>query len=246
MLASYLKSLLFCLVLAVGFTSLNAQDIIPAELAPAELPTTKFLFDETTYEFGTVLEGELVTHVFTFTNMGSEPLVIIDAKGSCGCTVPSVPTESIAPGETASLTVQFNSKNKRGQRNQKVTITANTNPPQTYLYLTGKVEPRSEDDPEWTPELPAEAETVLNAECFAIYPNPTAEVLKLDVEETSLGEAAEIVIYSKEGQLMAKREIAALDGVVEFSVGHYPAGTYVANVRIGDRKPVARCFVVVD
>ncbi len=242
---SYLNTFLFLFALIAGLASLDAQDI-PAELTPAEEPpVTEILFDETVYEFGTVLEGELVTHVYTFTNTGTEPLVISNAKGSCGCTVPRYPTDPIAPGETASLTVQFNSKSKKGERNQKVTITANTSPPQTFLYVVGRVEPRTEDDPEWTPAPSAEAEAALSAECFAIYPNPTAEFLKLDVEETSLGEAAEVVIYSKEGQLMAKREIAALDGTVEFSVGHYPAGTYVANVRIGDRKPQARCFVVV-
>jgi hypothetical protein len=68
-------------------------------------------------------------------------LIISDAKGSCGCTVPSKPTAPIAPGEKGEITVQFNSKNKKGARNQKVTVTANTNPAQTFIYLTGTVNP---------------------------------------------------------------------------------------------------------
>jgi len=102
-------------------------------------PTTTMNFSETTYDFGTVQEGEVVAHTYTFTNTGDETLVLSDAKGSCGCTVPKWPREPIAPGASADITVEFNSKNKKGKRNQKVTITANTNPPQSFIYLTGEV-----------------------------------------------------------------------------------------------------------
>ncbi|MEL7221634.1 MAG: DUF1573 domain-containing protein [Bacteroidota bacterium] len=104
-------------------------------------PTTSMTFAETTFDFGTVDEGELVSHTYSFTNTGDETLVLSDAKGSCGCTVPKWPREPIAPGQSADITVEFNSKNKKGKRNQKVTITANTNPPQTFIYLTGEVNP---------------------------------------------------------------------------------------------------------
>lgn len=104
-------------------------------------PTTTMTFAETEYEFGTVDEGEIVTHTFAFTNDGNEPLIISNAKGSCGCTVPQWPREPIAPGEAGEVTVEFNSKGKKGARTQKVTITANTNPPQTFLALKGNVTP---------------------------------------------------------------------------------------------------------
>lgn len=101
-------------------------------------------FEETEYDFGTVVEGEKVRHVYKFTNTGEEPLVISDAKGSCGCTVPEWPREPIAPGKSGQVTVEFNSRNKRGDKNQKVTITANTNPPQTFIYLKGTVQPKDD------------------------------------------------------------------------------------------------------
>ena len=103
-------------------------------------------FDATTFDFGTVNEGEMVSHTYKFTNTGSETLVLSDAKGSCGCTVPKWPREPIAPGASADITVEFNSKNKKGKRNQKVTITANTNPPQSFIYLTGEVTPAEGGD----------------------------------------------------------------------------------------------------
>lgn len=118
---------------ATSATQTPAQPAVPAG------PTTVMAFNETTFDFGTVPEGEKVAHTYTFTNTGNEPLILSDAKGSCGCTVPQWPREPIAPGEDAVVTVEFNSKGKKGKRNQKVTITANTNPPQTFIYLTGEV-----------------------------------------------------------------------------------------------------------
>ncbi|MEZ4983043.1 MAG: DUF1573 domain-containing protein [Saprospiraceae bacterium] len=93
------------------------------------------------FEFGTVDEGEIVTYTFKFTNTGNEPLIISNAKGSCGCTVPKWPREPIAPGGEGEVAVEFNSKGKKGARTQKVTLTANTNPPQSFLTLKGNVTP---------------------------------------------------------------------------------------------------------
>ena len=128
----------------VETTTPNAAPVNPAQpnVAVPTGPVTTVAFDDNgTFDFGTVTEGEVVAHTFSFTNTGSNPLIISDAKGSCGCTVPSKPTAPIAPGDKGEITVQFNSKNKKGARNQKVTITANTNPAQSFIYLTGTVNP---------------------------------------------------------------------------------------------------------
>ena len=116
-----------------------AQTQDPSAVPVPSGPTTVMEFEETTFDFGTVQDGEKVAHTYKFKNTGSEPLVFADAKGSCGCTVPKWPREPIAPGASSHVTVEFDSKGKGGKRNQKVTITANTNPPQTFLYLTGEV-----------------------------------------------------------------------------------------------------------
>ncbi|HMQ59655.1 MAG TPA: DUF1573 domain-containing protein [Flavilitoribacter sp.] len=118
-----------------------SPNVTPNQAAPTAPtgPTTVMAFEETTFEFGTVQEGEKVTHTYKFKNTGKEPLVISNAQGSCGCTVPQWSKEPVAPGASGSVTVEFNSKNKNGKRNQKVTLTANTDPPQTFLYLTGEV-----------------------------------------------------------------------------------------------------------
>ena len=46
-------------------------------------PTTSMTFAEPTHDFGQIMDGDKVEHVFTFTNSGAEPLVISNAKGSC-------------------------------------------------------------------------------------------------------------------------------------------------------------------
>ena len=229
-----LLTAMFCL-----FTlNLSAQD------GPPVGPTTTIEFEETTYDFGEMEEGVRVTQVYTFTNTGDQPLIFSNARGSCGCTVPQWPREPIAPGETASITVEFNTKNKLGKRNQKVTLTGNTNPPQTFIYLTGTVIRQEGDETDLA--VVQEEEKTTNGDCFAIFPNPTAETLKIQVKEENLGQSAIISIFSQSGQVMAKREIAAVESTVEFSVSHYPAGTYIANVQIGEQKPESMCFMVVD
>ena len=110
------------------------------EAAPAPTgPTTTIQFTETEFDFGKIDQGETVQHTYEFKNTGTEPLIISSAKGSCGCTVPKWPKEPIAPGATASIDVEFNSKGKKSKQNKKVTITANTNPPQSFIYLKGEV-----------------------------------------------------------------------------------------------------------
>ena len=117
----------------------NANTANQANQAPAG-PTTTIDFAENSFDFGTVTEGEKVSHVYKFKNTGNEPLVISNAKGSCGCTVPQWPKTPIAPGESGDIMVEFNSKGKPGKQTKRVTVTANTNPPQSFLTITGNVE----------------------------------------------------------------------------------------------------------
>lgn len=114
----------------------------PAEAAPTG-PTTTVEFAEMVHDWGEIKEGEHMKYSFKFKNTGSEPLIISDAKGSCGCTVPDWPREPIAPGASGEIKVEFDSKGKGSddgsKQTKKVTVTANTNPPQSYLTITGVV-----------------------------------------------------------------------------------------------------------
>ena len=103
----------------------------------------KMTFDEITYEFGEVLEGEIVEHTFKFKNTGKVPLLITEAHSTCGCTVPRWPKEPIEPGQDGEIKVTFNTLNKTASQEKPVIITANTYPSITQVFLKGYVNKKS-------------------------------------------------------------------------------------------------------
>ncbi|NJN78804.1 MAG: DUF1573 domain-containing protein [Saprospiraceae bacterium] len=115
------------------------QPIQPTTPPVPSGPKTKMAFGESTYNFGTVSEGEKVEHIYKFKNSGNEPLIISNAQGSCGCTVPQWPKEPIAPGKSGEIKVVFDSKGKAGKQSKTVTITANTDPATTTINIEGEV-----------------------------------------------------------------------------------------------------------
>jgi hypothetical protein len=97
-------------------------------------------FDKEVHDYGTVKQGGNGECEFKFTNTGTEPLIISDAKGSCGCTVPEWPKTPIKPGETASIKVKYDTK-RVGPINKTVTVTSNaTTEPTKVLRIKGTVE----------------------------------------------------------------------------------------------------------
>ncbi len=100
-------------------------------------------FAETEHDFGTINEGDVVEHKFTFTNTGKAPLVIVNAKGSCGCTVPQWTQEPVPPGGSGEMLVKFNSNGKPNQQTKQVTITANTEAGKEILKIKALVTPKA-------------------------------------------------------------------------------------------------------
>lgn len=96
--------------------------------------------ENNTYDFGTVSQGEKVTHTFRFTNTGNADLVINKVEGSCGCTVmQGWPKHPIGPGENGKIDVIFDSAGRRGNQNKSISIVANTVPSTSVLYLKGEI-----------------------------------------------------------------------------------------------------------
>lgn len=116
---------------------------------------TTITFDKTEHNFGTVKQGDQVECVFKITNTGNEPLIIEDAKGSCGCTVPEYPKEPIPGGQTRDIKVKFNSTGKKGSQTKTVSLTANTEPIQTVLTIKAEVDaPEGGDGKKAEPKKP--------------------------------------------------------------------------------------------
>lgn len=111
-----------------------------AEYAEYVDEPTSIVFDQGTYDFGSVVDGEMVKHTFSFTNTGDKNLVLFDVKTTCGCTVPEDwPKHPIEPGESGEVKVIFNSNNKVGSVNKSIRIEANTNPTVSTVIITGEV-----------------------------------------------------------------------------------------------------------
>jgi hypothetical protein len=133
------KSLLLAACGLLFALSTNAQTEKAA--APAAAPANvEMTFDQEEFNFGTIKQGESVTHEFTFTNTGKEVLILTNAQGSCGCTVPIWPKEPIARGQKGVIKVTFNSAGKMGLQDKTVTITSNAKNSPRVLHLKGTVE----------------------------------------------------------------------------------------------------------
>ena len=103
-------------------------------------PKTTIKFEESGHDFGSIMQNTKNEYSFTFRNTGVEPLIISNAKGSCGCTVPNYPKDPIAPGATGTIDVVYSPGMQKGNQTKTVTITANTQPAQTMLNITANVQ----------------------------------------------------------------------------------------------------------
>jgi len=82
---------------------------------------------------------------FVFTNNGTEDLLIKNAKGSCGCTVPTWPREAIAPGTTAEIGVKY-ATNRVGKFTKTITLTTNASKKPVILTIKGEVNPAPKEE----------------------------------------------------------------------------------------------------
>jgi len=96
-------------------------------------------FEEESYFFGEIEEGDIVKHTFKFKNDGKGTLIIKDATATCGCTRPDFPFVPIQPGETGDINVVFNSTGKVGPQKKAVTVYSNGQPRVKKVFLEGTV-----------------------------------------------------------------------------------------------------------
>lgn len=154
-----MKKLLFALTMIAGTYGVFAQGetVPPAVVANPNAPTMAFASDA--IDYGTIKQDADGNRVFTFTNDGKEPIVISEAHGSCGCTVPTYPKEPIMPGKSAEIKVHYDT-HRVGPFSKSVTVNSNAKNSPVVLRISGTVE-----------ALPTSAAT---SEPATIIPAPTA------------------------------------------------------------------------
>lgn len=115
----------------------NPISLNPDSSAFEKLPTMDFA--STLHDFGNIHEGETVEWEFDFKNNGKSPLIISEAKGSCGCTVAEFPKEPIPAGMPSKIKISFNSTDKHGYNEKQVTISNNTQKGVQYLTIKATI-----------------------------------------------------------------------------------------------------------
>ena len=111
----------------------------PKSATPSNGKEASITFDKAEHDFGTVLQGEVVTYSFHFTNTGSAPLIISNVNTSCGCTIGDFSREPIAPGKDGYIKASYDSKGHQGMQRRSLTVVSNTNPNETVLHLKANV-----------------------------------------------------------------------------------------------------------
>lgn len=99
----------------------------------------EFSFDKRIHKFDPVQEGEPLSHTFTFTNTGDEPLIISNYEVECECTKAQYSKEPVMPGESGEIHVTFDTKGKIGWQYRKIQLYANTKKSPYWIEIRVKV-----------------------------------------------------------------------------------------------------------
>jgi hypothetical protein len=140
-----MKKIIFSSLLLV-FIGLgtSAQDDKKVE-QPANPNAAEITFDNEVHDFGTLPYGGDGSYDFKFTNTGKEPLVISNARGSCGCTVPSWPKEPVLKGHSGVIHVQYDTK-RPGPFTKTVTVSSNGKTAEKVITIKGTVESKEQTE----------------------------------------------------------------------------------------------------
>lgn len=122
----FLYSLFLTTLISGIIVSCNSSKGTKANVASDSTTHADLEYIEDFFDFGSIAEGEIVSHTFRFKNAGNAPLIIKDAITSCGCTTPKLSSKVLNPGEDGSIEVVFNSTGWYGSQYKSVTLRTNS------------------------------------------------------------------------------------------------------------------------
>ena len=125
-------------------TKVNSEVIGDASIQEEKSNST-IDFVSKVVDYGIIEHNADGARKFVFTNNGTEDLLIKNAKGSCGCTVPTWPREAIAPGTTAEIGVKY-ATNRVGKFTKTITLTTNASKKPVILTIKGEVNPAPKEE----------------------------------------------------------------------------------------------------
>jgi|SRR6056297_2181878 len=148
-----ITGLIFIILLAFGCNS-GDKETVTADMVKnpvsgkgndqnAKMPEITFVDENSDkpqyFDFGVIIQGELVVHTFRFKNTGNTDLVIRSTSSTCGCTVSSYTKEPISPGGTGKIDVTFASAGRKGRQHKAVTVLTNAQPASKKLVIEANV-----------------------------------------------------------------------------------------------------------
>lgn len=122
---------LFTIIAGVSFA-------FPPKAQGQTVSKAEFKFESESHDFGKIKQGVPVTHNFTFTNAGSEPIIITEVRPSCGCSVAEFTKTPVAPGKEGTISVKFDAAAK-GPFTKHLTVRSNTKTPIKTIVIRGEV-----------------------------------------------------------------------------------------------------------
>lgn len=94
----------------------------------------------TVFDFGEIGESEgAVSHRFAWRNLSGEAMSVLSATGKCSCTTATFAAATVQAGDTSSVVVTFDPKDKVGDFKQRVTVRFGSQPAANYLFVKGRI-----------------------------------------------------------------------------------------------------------
>lgn len=128
------KMLLFAIVASLAGCGRQSGQVAKADGTP------QISFETDSYNFGTIVQGEKVSHTFTFRNIGDGNLVINDVTTSCGCTASKYSVEPVAPGENGTVEVIFDSYGREGKQLKSANVWTNCSSEPIQIQIFANIE----------------------------------------------------------------------------------------------------------
>ncbi len=129
-----------CTLILAGFACGNnsgAQKNASGQISISD--TAVIVFSEYEHDFGKIAAGEKVAAIFTFTNAGKGPLIINSVTTSCGCTASKYSRKPVAPGQSGTIEIVFDSSGYNGPQRKTATVRSNASQPYVLLQIKGEV-----------------------------------------------------------------------------------------------------------
>jgi hypothetical protein len=132
------RKLIYLLTLfSIATSTLKAQELIEADTSSF----AQMEFEEVSFDFGELYQGEKIEYIFHYINVGNIPLIFQNVLTTCGCTAPEWSKDPLLPGEKGQLKVAFDSSAKIGRQNKVITIRSNAKSGDYQLRISGMVLP---------------------------------------------------------------------------------------------------------